>query len=298
MMSGFETSRDTIDGGREEKVDNFEPTIATDGADIDSQSSDTSSNDSEEEGEHGHKRRKNINYVLIVPRGDIRRMYAQMFVNVINSHSIPTIYSFFITYCSKDFRASHDFSTWNFHEINDTSNRVVYNSPLFIIMFFTLLFQFIPDQVIKLKVGIIHTSSTRSTTEISCDMQLDFSLLFEGNPMILSDDIIRFINVIDTSTKYHSSLNTPLENLRPPTPPPRLKGGKKCRKKMSQRTALAEPPDEFHVPNAIEYYQETMGQPLVLLGSPTEVTITFKTVFLIDPLRKLLSIDLLEPQQI
>lgn len=262
-------------------------------AEVDTQSSYSSYESDHEENTSTTAKRRNKNYILIVPRGDIRRMYPQMFVNVINSHYVPTTYSFFVTYCCPELHVKHDFIHCTDGKLDcissNPTSKTVYFGPLVMVMFFAILVQFCPDQTLQFKDGVIRTSSAKYTTEIECTMQLDFTLLYENNPISVTDDILR--HMAATDPLFCQSMNHEV-----PSPPPEEKR-KKCRKKMSYRSAAVEMTSDFHVPNALEYYQQRMGKVLVPVSPPVSVKLSFRLVFIIDSLRRIKMMDFTEFRQ-
>lgn len=256
------------------------------------------------------KRRRNQNYVLIVPRSDIRRTYPQMLVNVLNSQSVPLIYSFFVTYSCHNLVGIHQFSSCilqkNIHDsarptaTPDCSPTTTLRGPLQMVMYFAILQQIIPDQIVILRSGKIRTSSVRSTTHVECEMQLDFTLLYkEVNPMAIADHVLHFV---DQQSGDECIYKASLDFGSLASPPPTFSnatslGAKKCRKKMSiQKTNVIDISDTFHVPNTLKYYSEVMYKCLSLEKSPKKISLSFSLTMIIDSIRRIQQIEMKDPR--
>eukprot|EP01033_Poteriospumella_lacustris_P013531 gene13532-9683_t len=66
---------------------------------------------------------------------------------------------------------------------------------------------------------------------------------------------------------------------------------------MSHRSAPVEMTNDFHVPNALEYYQQRMGKVLLPVSPPVSVQLSFQLVFVIDSLRRIKMMDFTEFRQ-
>lgn len=258
--------------------------------------------------EEDRKRRRNRNYVLIVPRSDIRRTYPQMLVNVLNSQSIPLIYSFFVTYSCRNLVGIHQFSSCILQNtIHDPATpkanslpTTTFHGPLQMVMYFAILQQIIPDQIVILKSGKIRTSSVRSTTHVECEMQLEFTLLYkEVNPMAIADHVLHSIDKqsVDECI-YKASLDFgSLDSPPPPFSNATSQGTKKCRKKMSiQKTNVIDISETFHVPNTLKYYSEVLFKGLSFETSPKKISLAFTLTMIIDSIRRIQQIEMKDPQ--
>lgn len=303
MLPFVGASAESNTSGAEEIIDDLQIGPGTEDVDVESQSESSYESSSSEVEEGEFKRRRNRNYILIVPRADIRRKYPQMLVNILNMQSVPLLYSFFVTYSSHDLVCRHQLGAWKFSDIA-TANYLTspltcttYRGPLYMIMYFAILLQLIPDEVVRLKSGTIRTSSVRSTTEIECDMQWEFTLLYQVNPMQLSDVILQHIDnqsieencfkaFLATSIQSDSA-NSPIENRR----------GKKSRKKMSiQKTTVVSSSNDLLIPNTFEYSTKSMNNSIAVNENPHTLSISFKLKLLIDSLRRILCIEILDPR--
>lgn len=149
--------------------------------------------------------RSTKDYLVTIPRTDIRRLYPLMMMNIFNGHDPLRVHSFFMTYSVPSMAATYE--SFGTIDLNPAPTRsyvsatpTYLHGPHRMALFYATMLQLNPDQILRVHGAKARVDTERRVTEISCIMVHEFTQLYAVNPMQITDEIVNFI-VAEEATK-------------------------------------------------------------------------------------------------
>lgn len=144
------------------------------------------------------RRRSTKDYLVTIPRTDIRRLYPRMMMNIFNGHDPLLVHSFFMTYSMPSMAATYEsFGSINLSQAPTrtyvSATPTYLHGPHRMALFYATMLQLNPDQIMRVHSAKARVDTDRRVTKISCIMEHEFTQLYAVNPMQITDEIVNFI---------------------------------------------------------------------------------------------------------
>lgn len=147
-----------------------------------------------------------------VVRTDIRRSYANMFTNALNSANFPLLYGFFDTFCNRSY--SHSI-TRQLNKAGHSPYTYQRKGVLSCAQFWFLHMLLMPDTVSVLTNAVVISPEDSLESRIECSYSLRATKIYDGGLLLLNDECGCFEDGVDTMEAVLRSTQMTVEALPP-----------------------------------------------------------------------------------
>lgn len=161
--------------------------------------------------------RSTKDYLVTIPRTDIRRLYPRMMMNIFNGHDPLLVHSFFMTYSMPNMAATYE--SFGAIDLSPSPTRsyvsatpTYLHGPHRMALFYATMLQLNPDQIMRVHGAKARVDTERRVTEISCLMVHEFTQLYAVNPMQVTDEIVNFIVAEEATKQQLVATSNPLSD--------------------------------------------------------------------------------------